>query len=80
VDPVQLDAMLRPAVVIMREPGRVVLRWLGRAKHQYQVETAAEPRGPWVAGPVWLGEGRELSISEPVAGTTPRCFFRIAAH
>ena len=80
VDPVQLDAMLRPAVVIMREPGRVLLRWLGQAGHKYQVETAAKPRGPWVAGPVLLGEGRELSLSEPVADTAPRRFYRIAVH
>jgi hypothetical protein len=79
VDPVELDAVLRPAVVITREPGRVVLRWLGEAGRKYQIETANGPPGLWVAGAAFLGEGRELNYWEPVADASPRRFYRIAA-
>ncbi len=64
VDPLQLEAVLRPGVVIAAEGTQVTLRWQTRAGHQYQLFTASQLLGPWTAGPVFQGNGTEQEFAE----------------
>jgi len=77
LDPIALDAILRPVVVVASESGRVSLCWLGQAGCTYRIESAAELGGPWEQGQVFYGEGGELRFEEAVEATAGRRFYRV---
>jgi hypothetical protein len=79
VDPVRLEAILRPAVLIAVGDSQVTLRWSTRAGHQYQLFTAPEMTGPWTAGPVFQGDGTELVFTEDKPPDSSRKFYKITA-
>jgi hypothetical protein len=79
VDPVLLEAILRPAVVIAAGQDRVDLRWMGKAGKSYQVFTAPDLSGPWTAGPISDGDGSELSFAETPAEQTRQRFYKVVA-
>jgi hypothetical protein len=79
VDPLQLEAVLRPGVVIAAEGTQVTLRWKTRAGHRYQLFTASELSGPWTPGPVFQGDGTELVFTEDKPAGAARKFYKIAA-
>lgn len=79
VDPVLLDAILRPGVLISAGQGQVTLRWNAAAGRAYQVYTASEVTGPWAPGPVVSGGG-ELTFTEPAAAGAARRFYRVVAR
>jgi len=79
VDPVRLEAILRPAVLIAVGNSQVTLRWPTRAGHEYQLFTAPEVTGPWTPGPVFQGDGTELVFSEDRPAGTVRRFYKISA-
>ena len=61
VDPVLLDAILRPGVIIAAGGNQITLRWKGELGKSYQVFAAPELSGPWAAGPLLPGTGGEMS-------------------
>jgi hypothetical protein len=79
VDPVLLDAILRPGVLISAGAGQVTLRWNGVAGRSYQVYTASEVTGPWTPGPVVWGGG-EFTFTEPSSAALARKFYRVVAR
>lgn len=79
VDPVLLNAILRPSVLISAGAGQVTLHWHGAAGRTYQVYTAPEATGPWQPGAVVMGEG-ELTFTEPTAPGAARRFYRVVAR
>ena len=79
VDPVLLDAILRPAVLISAGEGQVTLRWKAAAGRSYQVFWASEVTGPWTPGQIVWGEG-EFTFSEPSSAGPGRKFYRVEAQ
>jgi len=79
VDPLRLEAILRPAVVIAAGESKVTLRWPTQSGHRYQIFTAPDLSGPWTPGPVLVGDGTELSFSEEKAAGAARKFYKIVA-
>ena len=79
VDPVRLDAILQPAVLIVGGESQVILRWQSRAGHNYQLFTASDVAGPWRAGPVFHGDGTQLEFTEDQSTGTTRTFYKIVA-
>jgi hypothetical protein len=61
VDPVLLDPILRPGVVIAAGENQISLRWKGELGKSYQVFSATDLSGPWTAGPVLPGNGGDMS-------------------
>jgi hypothetical protein len=80
VDPILLEAVLRPGVVIATGENHTTLRWKGAAGKTYQVFTAPELSGPWSAGPVFQGEGSELTYTDGDASGAERKFYKILAQ
>jgi len=79
VDPLRLEGILRPAVLIAVAETRVTLRWMTRTGLIYQILTAPEVTGPWAAGQVFVGDGTEFTFTEDQAAGAPRRFYRIIA-
>ena len=79
VDPLLLDAILRPAVMIAAGENEVTLRWLGKAGRSYQVLTAPDVSGPWSAGPIFQGDGREVTVADGKPAQQARKFYKILA-
>jgi hypothetical protein len=79
-DPVLLDAILRPAVLIVAQDRQVTLRWLGKTGRTYQVCTAPDVSGPWTDGPIFLGNDAEIVFTEDCPPGTERRFYRVEAR
>ena len=79
VDPVALQALLRPVLEVRRSGSRPELRWFGTFGHHYQVSKATDPLGPWEPGPLFVGQGNELMYADPAAPPGERCFYRLLA-
>ena len=80
VDPVLLEAILSPAVVLSAPARRPTLRWMGRAGHTYQVFTAPEIGGPWTAGPTFDGTGTEVVFEDVATASSARKFYKITVR
>ncbi len=63
VDPLLLETILRPGIVIAAGENQVTLRWKGEVGKSYQVFTAEELSGPWTPGPILQGNGGELTFT-----------------
>jgi hypothetical protein len=63
VDPVRLEAILRPGIVIAVGENKITLRWKSIVGKTYQVLTAPDPSGPWTPGPSLPGTGGELEFT-----------------
>ena len=77
VDPIRLDAILQPAVIIAAQDNGITLRWDGKTGRTYQLFTAADVAGPWTAGPVFHGTGAELVFTDKDLAGPPRRFYQI---
>lgn len=77
VDPVRLEAILRPGVLIAAGKEGVTLRWFGKGGRQFQVWSAADLTGPWQAGPVMVGRDQDLEFVTPANRRGE--FFRVSA-
>lgn len=77
IDPIQLAALLEPAVTLCPDDRGVVLRWRGLPGRTYQVFAAPTVRGPWNPGPVFSGAGDMLAFDEPAAAGQPQRFYQI---
>lgn len=76
IDPADFQERLRPAAALQRETDHLELRWHGAPGRRYEVQTAAEPTGPWTTEAVLLGQGNEL-VYRVRAETSPvRRFYR----
>jgi len=65
IDPVALDALLRPIPSIALTAEGLTLRWPSCTEKTYQVFTSLNVLGPWLPGPVLSGTGEELSFTDP---------------
>lgn len=79
VDPVRLDAMLRPTVMLAVGEAQITLRWRGRPGHLYQLYSAPHPTGPWTTGPLFHGTGAVLTFSEDPPAASTQKFYKITA-
>jgi len=79
IDPVALQALLRPAVEVRLSGSRPELRWFGTFGRRYQVLKATDPVGPWEPGPIFVGQGNELIVVDPTAQAGERRFYRLQA-
>lgn len=80
VDPLLLEAILRPGVVVAAGQNQMTLRWKGAAGKKYQVLTAFDLSGPWTPNPhVFDGDGTELQYTDEAASGTDRKFYKIVA-
>ena len=79
IDPVLLEAILRPGVIIAAGENGTTLRWKGADGRSYQVFTAADLRGPWSGGPVLNGDGTELVYTDDGPSGEGHKFYRILA-
>jgi len=79
VDPVDLQALLRPGLELRRSGSRPELRWFGTFGRHYQVSKATDPVGPWEPGPILSGQGNELMYADPAAQAGERRFYRLLA-
>ncbi len=79
VDPVLLEAILRPGVIIVAGENQMRLRWKGAPGKKYQVFTASDPSGPWKEGPILDGDGTELEYTDGAISGEPRGFYKILA-
>jgi hypothetical protein len=77
IDPVQLEAILRPPLRIAIMAGEVTVRWTGWPGRTYQLYTAAAVAGPWTAGPTFHGDGSELTFTEPQSANEPNKFYKV---
>ena len=77
IDPVQLEAILRPPLRIAITAGQVTVCWIGWPDRTYQLYTAAQVAGPWTAGPVFHGDGSELTFTEPQSANGPDKFYKV---
>jgi len=80
VDPLLLEAILRPGVVVAAGENQMTLRWKGAAGKKYQVLTASDLSGEWTPNPhVFNGDGTELQYTDDAASGTDRKFYKIVA-
>jgi hypothetical protein len=79
VDPILLDTILRPGVVIAGGENGATLRWRGAPGKTYQVFVASDPSGPWDAGPVFAGDGAEIVYDDNGPPASQRRFYKILA-
>jgi len=79
VDPVLLEAILRPGVVIASGENQITLKWKGAVGRNYQVFTAPDLSGPWTGGPVLNGDGTELIFADDGTSASNRKFYKILA-
>jgi hypothetical protein len=79
IDPMLLEAIVRPGLIIAAGPDRVRLRWHGEAGTTYQVQYADSLDGPWIEGPAYAGAGELLVHTGCEAGACPHGFYRILA-
>lgn len=77
VDPVRLEAILRPTVTLATAPGRVTLRWPGRPGRIYRLFLSASALGPWTPGPVFTGDGSELVFADTDLAGHPQKFYQV---
>lgn len=78
-DPLLLDAILEPGVVIAIHDQQVSLRWKGLPGRTYHTFTAEEITGPWTPGPGFLGDGTDLILEPPREQASGRQFFKITS-
>jgi len=79
VDPLLLEAILRPGVIIAVGANGTTLRWKGAPGKTYQVFVATDPSGPWEAGPEFQGDGTELVYEDNGTSGAERKFYKIQA-
>jgi hypothetical protein len=79
VDPLLLQSVLRPGVVVSTGQNPMTLKWNGAVGKQYQVYAADSPAGPWTAGPIFTGEGTEITYDDVGALGSGRKFYKILA-
>ena len=80
VDPILLEAILRPGVIIAVGENGTTLRWKGASGRTYQVFTASDPSGPWTPGPEFQGNGAELVYEDNGSSGTDSKFYKILAR
>ncbi|HRT10614.1 MAG TPA: hypothetical protein P5233_19705, partial [Candidatus Paceibacterota bacterium] len=78
VDPVRLDRLLCPTVMMATGEAHITLRWRARPGHQYQLYTAPDPTGPWSNGPVFQGNGTVLTFEEEKPAGSTRKYYKIS--
>lgn len=79
VDPLLLDAILRPAVIIQATDAEVKLRWSTQAGHVYELSTAQAISGPWTLNSTFQGDGNEIVFTESKPAG-PLCrFYKLTA-
>jgi hypothetical protein len=78
IDPLLLDTILQPGVLVRSAGNDATLRWKGKPGRHYQIYTAADLLGVWTPGPVFTGDGTELSFTDP-AINPQRKFYKILA-
>jgi hypothetical protein len=79
VDPVDLQALLRPALEVEPSGSRTELRWFGTFGRRYQVFRATDLAGSWEPGPIFVGQGNELRVVNPATQADERRFYRLLA-
>jgi hypothetical protein len=79
IDPVQLEMLLRPTVLIGVTANEVTLRWAGLAGRTYQLYTAPDIQGPWTPGTVFQGNNSDLTFTEATALEAPQKFYKIVS-
>ncbi len=79
VDPLLLESVLRPGVVVTTGENPMTLKWKGAVGKQYQVYAADSPGGPWTAGPVFGGDGSEIVYDDAGALGSGHKFYKILA-
>lgn len=77
-DPVRLEAILAPGVVISVGNGLAVLRWPGLPGRTYETFAAPAIDGPWTPGPVFHGDGSEIVFEPSDEHRQGQAFFKIA--
>lgn len=77
IDPIQLTALLEPAVTLYWDEQGLRLRWRGLPGRTYQIYIAATVIGPWNPGPVFSGTGDMLTFDEPAAAGQPQRFCQV---
>jgi hypothetical protein len=77
VDPLELRALLRPAVNLQANLSTTELRWFGAAGQLYRIETASDPAGPWTGLATWPGPATELQFVEPFNSQPSHRFYRV---
>jgi hypothetical protein len=80
INPLLLEAILRPGVRIAARGGQVTLRWFLNLGQTCQLYSAPALSGPWTAGPVFSGDGNEIVFSEPIPTGPAWRFYRITAQ
>ncbi|HOB99299.1 MAG TPA: hypothetical protein PKM43_11205, partial [Verrucomicrobiota bacterium] len=76
-DPLQLEAFLRPSLLMVGEGQRPTLRWYGASGRRYQVQTGDTPSGPWRSGPEFEGADAPMTFTVDSADPAPGRFFRL---
>lgn len=76
VDPIRLEAVLRPGVLIAPGPGGLRLRWHGVAGRHYEIWSTAVLNSRWQSVAVSVGEGRDLEYS--LVPETAQRFYRVS--
>ncbi|HNV00565.1 MAG TPA: hypothetical protein PKK20_11550 [Verrucomicrobiota bacterium] len=76
-DPLQLEAFLRPSLLMVGDGQRPTLRWYGALGRRYQVQTGDTPSGPWRSGPEFYGANAPLTFTVDSTDPAPRRFFRL---
>jgi len=77
VDPLLLESVLRPGVVVTAMENQMTLTWKGAVGKKYQVFTAADPSGPWAEGPIFDGDGTELVYTDDGTSGASSRFYKI---
>jgi hypothetical protein len=79
IDPLRLEAILRPGVILCAGEGCIRLRWRGEPETHYRVQTGPGPRGPWTDGPEYVGDGSMIMYTDAVADGNGSGFYRLLA-
>ncbi|HOY60105.1 MAG TPA: hypothetical protein PK640_18450 [Verrucomicrobiota bacterium] len=76
-DPLQLEAFLRPSLLMVGDGQRPTLRWYGALGRRYEVQTGDTPSGPWRSGPEFEGTNAPLTFTVDSIDLAPGRFFRL---
>jgi hypothetical protein len=80
VDPLRLETLLQPAVLIHCAAGRATLRWMSRVGRAYELHVAPDLNGPWTRERSWKGTGREIEYQDPLPAGGRRRFYKVVVR